>query len=187
MTYDFYAAEEDKLLILDFIFNQTDLRVYDLSSAYGEEISEYKSTDEICSKFDLTNGDKYAITFQLWSPRHKGKPFFRKIDLDPKHCNGNTFRYSTDGWGLIQLYLGGIKFNKLHHSHIGHFTESGVQKWKNTNSFNGSVDSWDWSEIQSTSRKLKQYIRNKLTVGKMGHVDILPATNNLMHQGILLA
>jgi hypothetical protein len=117
MTYDFYADKTDKLSILDFILSETDLQVFDLSSAFGEEICEYKNTDEIAAKFDLANGDRFAVTFQLWTPRHKGKPALRKIDLDPKRCNGHTFRYSTDGWGMIQLYFGGIKNNILSQSH----------------------------------------------------------------------
>ena len=106
MTFDFFADKTVKLKILDFIFMDTDLHVYDSGSPYGQEINEYKTVDAIASKFDLINGDKFAVTFQLWDPSHKGKPIFRKIDLDPKHCNGYTFRYSTDGWGLIQ-FIGG--------------------------------------------------------------------------------
>ena len=79
MTYNFYADQTDKLSLLEFIFNQTDLQVFDLASPYGKEICEYKSSEEISVKFDLVNGDKFAITFQLWTPRHKGKPVFRKV------------------------------------------------------------------------------------------------------------
>ena len=130
MNYNFFADKVDKLKILDFIFNEMDLRVYDLGSAYGQEICQYKTADEIASKFDLDNGGKFAITFQLWTPRHRGEPLFRKIELDPKHCNGNTFRYAAEGFGLIQLYFGGLKDNELNQSHIGHFNEKGAKKWK---------------------------------------------------------
>lgn len=34
MTYDFFANKTDKLEILDFIFSDTDLKIYDLSSPY---------------------------------------------------------------------------------------------------------------------------------------------------------
>ena len=173
MTYDFFANKADKLEILDFIFMETDLQVYDLGSPYGQEICQYKTVDEISSKFELDNGDKFAVTFQLWTPRHKGKLLFRKIDLDTKHCNGHTFRYSTDGWGLIQLYFGGLKNNQLNQSHIGHFNESGALKNENSTTLNGKVDAWDWTEIQATSRKLKYQIHNKLATRKIGSFGIL--------------
>ena len=186
MNYTFFADKDDKLKVLEFIFKETDLHIYDLGSPYGQEISEYKSVDEISSKFDLVSGDEFAITFQLWSPAHKGKPIFRKIDLDPKRCNGHTFRYSTDGWGLIQLYFGGLKGNEISHSHIGHYSEKGALKWQDTNSFNGPVNAWDWTAIQSTSGKLKYHIHNKLAVKKIGSSGILPGAYRLEQQGTKL-
>jgi hypothetical protein len=186
MTYDFFADRNDKLQILEFIFNETDLRVYDSASAYGKEISEYKNAAEIASAFDLLNGGKFSQTFQLWTPRHAGKPVFRKIDLDPKHCNGHTFRYATDGWGLIQLYFGGIQANELHESHIGHFNEKGALKNERANSFNGPVADWHWSEIQKTSTRLKYHIQKKLAVRSIGSFGILEGADQLSKSGIVL-
>ena len=175
MTYNFFADKTDKLEILDFIFKETDLQVYDLGSLYGQEICEYKTVEEILSKFDLDNGDKFANTLQLWTPRHKGKPIFRKVDLDPKRCKGNTFRYSTEGWGLIQLYFGGLKNSELNQSHIGHFNEVGALRNESATIFNGKVSDWDWTEIQSTSRKLKYQIHNKLATRKKLFIQIFEA------------
>jgi hypothetical protein len=101
MTYSFFADRADKIAILEFIFNETDLSVFDLGSAYGEHICQYKTIGEITSRFDLVNGAKCANAFQLWSPRHKGDVLFRKVELNPRYCGGHTFRYATDGWGLI--------------------------------------------------------------------------------------
>jgi hypothetical protein len=186
MTYDFFADKEDKIKILEFIFKETDLHIYDLGSPYGQEICEYKTVEEISLKFDLDTGDKFANTFQLWTPRHKGKPIFRKVDLDPKRCNGHTFRYSTEGWGLIQLYFGGLKNNELNQSHIGHFNEKGALKWEETNKVNGLVSYWDWIEIQATSRKLKHHIHNKLATRKIRSFGILSGADKLETEGIKL-
>lgn len=184
MNYNYYADKKDKINVLDFIFGETDLRIYDLGSPYGQEICEYKMTSEIAKKFDLTNGNKFALTFQLWSPRHKYKPFFRKVKLDPKYCKGHTFRYSTDGWGLIQLYFGGIENNVLNHSHIGHFNEKGALNKETSNSSNGKVDQWDWTEIQKTSRKLKNMIHTKMSSRKIGSFEVLRGADELSKQGI---
>ncbi len=186
MNYNFFADKIDKISVLDFIFNETDLQIYDLGSPYGQEICKYKSTAEIAEKFDLTNGDKFAITFNLWTPRHKGKILFRKIDLDPKRCNGHTFRYSTDGWGLIQLYFGGLHNNVLNQSHIGHFNEKGALKLEKTNSFNGRIDQWDWTEIQKTSRNFKNKIHNQMAIRKIDSSGVLSGANKIEKQGIKL-
>lgn len=185
MNYNFFADKTDKLEILEFIFNETALLVYDLDSKYGQEICQYKNVDEISLKFDLDNGDKFAVPFQLWTPRHKGKLLLRKIDLDPKRCNGHTFRFSTDGWGLIQLYFGGLKNNELCQSHIGHFNENGALKNESSTTFNGKVNAWDWEEIQATSRKLKYHIHNKLAIRKIGSCGVMTGADKLEMQGII--
>lgn len=185
MNYNFFANKADKLKILDLIFNKTDLQIYDLGSPYGQEICQYKSVNEISSKFDLEI-DEFGTTFQLWTPRHKGKPIFRKIDLDPKYCKGHKFRYSTDGWGLIQLYFGGLKNNELRHSHIGHFNEKGALKQADFHITNELVSSWDWKEIQATSRKLKYEIHNKLATRKIGSFGLLSGADQLETQGLKL-
>jgi hypothetical protein len=187
MTYNFYAAKTDKLKILDYIFRETDLHVFDLYSASGEEICAYKSADQIAAKYDLENGSNFAVTFQLWTPRHKGKPVFRKIELDPKRCKEDTFRYSTNGWGMIQLYFGGVKNNLLHPSHIGHFNEKGASQKEGANNVNGTVSEWDWKEIQATANKLKYHIHKKLALSKIGTIDLLSGAEELIKQGITLS
>ena len=186
MTYNFFADKTDKLNILKFIFDKTDLHIYDSASPYEQEIFEYKSVEEISAKFDLDNGDKFAVTFQLWSPLHKGKPVFRRVILDPKRCDGRTYRYSTDGWGLIQLYFGGLKNEELNQSHIGHFNETGALQKESTNSYNGPVCTWDWTEIQKTSRKLKYQIHNKMATRKVGSLGLLEGAERLEKTGIKL-
>jgi hypothetical protein len=183
MTYNFFADKIDKLQILEYIFQDTDLQIYDANSLYGQEICDYKSVEEISSKFDLVNGDKFALTFQLWTPRHNGKPIFRKIELDPKRCSGHTFRYSTEGWGLIQLYFGGLKNDQLNQSHIGHFSEKAALKWEDVNSFNGKVRNWDWKEIQMTSKTLKHQIHTKMAIQTIGTMGVLPGADLLEKAG----
>lgn len=186
MNYNFYANEDDKEQILQFIFKETDLRVFDSYSSYEREISEYKTLDEILSKFDLINGGEFAVAFQLWTPRHKGNIMFRRIELDPKKCNGYTFRYSTDGWGLIRLYFGGMKDNQLHKSQIGHFDEKGALGKENFSELNGKVSDWDWKEVNSSSRKLRYQIQNRLSLKKVGSSGVMAGAAKLEQQGIKL-
>jgi hypothetical protein len=75
----------------------------------------------------------------------------------------------------------------LSQSHIGHFGEKDAAKWQETSKFNGSIQGWDWREVQATSKKLKQYIHSKLAVTKLGSIDILPGAGKLQEQGIELS
>ena len=186
MTYDFFANKIDKIVFLNFIFKETNLRIFDHYSPYSQEISEYKSTVEIESKFDLERGSQFAATFELWSPLFNGKYFFRRINLDPRRCSGHTFRYSTDGWGLIQLYFGGLENNILSYSHIGHQSEKRASAWESLHPEMGKVSDWNWKEVESISRKLKYQLHNKMAIRKIDSYGILPGADELEKQGIKL-
>jgi len=84
------------------------------------------------------------------------------------------------------LYFGGLKNNELNQSHIGHFTVKGALKCEDTNSFNGKVSNWDWTEIQLTSKKLKQQIHNNMATQKLETIDILSGASTLEKAGTKL-
>lgn len=185
MNYNFFADEIDKIQILEYIFSETDLEIYDCYSIYDQEVCKYNNPQEIIQKFDLVNGDKFALTFNLWSPRHEGKLIFRRIELDAKRSK-HSFRYALNGWGLIQLYFGGVKNNELSYSHIGHFSEKGAVGRNLSGSVNGNVNTWNWKEIETTSRCLKYQIHNKLAIRKIGSFGVLKGADRLEKEGIKL-
>ncbi|UYZ62711.1 hypothetical protein [Hymenobacter weizhouensis] len=187
MNYNFYAGTTDKLHLLAYLFTETDLRMYDLSSAYSQEISEYSSADEVAQNVDLNSGGSFAATFQLWSPRFGAPPEFRRVELNPRYCKGHTFRYRTIGWGLIQLYFGGLQNGELAHSHIGHFNEKGAlgQEAAGFSTVN-QVAAWNWTEIHRTARQLKYLVHTKWAVYKFGSRGVLPGAAELEKQGMRL-
>ena len=186
MTYDFFADKGDKTSVLDFIFRETVLQVFDHYSSYGQEISQYKSTVEISRRFDLEKGRPSSVVFNLWAPDFGGLVQFQRVALNPKYCNGSTFRYATRGWGLIQLHFGGLNENILYHSHIGHFNEAGALRSEAVNKENGKVSLWDWKAIEQVSRKLKYQIHNKMAVRKIGSYGVLPGAEDLSTGGVKL-
>jgi len=186
MTYDFFADEADKIEFLNYIFKETDLQIFDLDSPYGEKVKEYKEIADIMSCFDLKNEANCSVHFQLWSPQFKAEPNFRKIELNPKYCKGHTFRFSTEGWGLIQLYLRGVNGAYLSHSHIGHFNKKGALKWEGINLTNGKVGLWDWKAIQKVSSHLKYQLDKKFSVKRIGSFGVLKGAEELEKQGFIL-
>ncbi len=187
MNYNFFADKADKLQVLDFLFEETDLCIYDHYSPHGEEIRTFNSTEAVESELELASGNQFQVCFQLWSPRHGAKPLFRKVELDPKRCNGHTFRYATNGWGLIQLYFGGLNGRRLYPSHIGHFSEKGALRSANSCDPPGNVNEWNWKEISTTSRKLQYHIDRKLSVGRLGSYGILAGAARLQADGVVLS
>jgi hypothetical protein len=187
MNYNFFADKTDKVRLLEFILDETDLRIFDSYSAYEKAICEYKRVSDITDKFDLENGGQFALTFQLWSPRFSNKISFQKIDLNPNYCEGNTFRYTTTGLGLIQLYFGGIEKDTLNYSHIGHQSERRAIAWEGTNIDGDRANNWNWKEIAATSRKLKSVIHSKWSVDKIGSVGIMAGAKELEKHGLKMS
>ena len=173
MTYDFYADEKDIVNILDYIFSETDLVLYELASTYGQNIKSFNETSEVLKNYNFCSSSESSATFQLWTPRFEGDLVIQKIDLNPKYCKGHTFRYSSEGWGLIQLYFGIRKNDKLPNSHLGHQSEKRALLWQDTNSNLGEVKKWNWKEIESTATKLKYQINNKMSIRKINNYGVL--------------
>lgn len=183
MNYDFFADSTDKIQLLDFVFSETDLQVFDLYSDFDRKVSQYRSSNEVTEKFDLENGGQSSMVFQLWSPRFGGGFSFRRIELNPNFCNGHTCRYRTEGWGLIQLHLGERNQNRLHYSHIGHFEEKGALKWEEVQKDKGAVGQWNWTEIKATSGKLRRQVE-KMAVNKIGSYRVMRGASELRENGV---
>lgn len=185
MNYKFFADEEDKLSLLRYILSETDLRIYELYSDYSQEIREYKSLESLTSRFNFQEGGQFAVCFQLWSPACGGEVYIEKITLNPKSCKGHTFRFSTNGWGLIQLYFGGIEGDELNYSHIGHFNEKGALSREADGAKSGKtkVNEWNWKEIRKYSHRLKYQIHQKMAVDKVGSMGVLLGAARLMKEG----
>ncbi len=186
MNFDFYANDGDKLEILNFIFSETELQVYDCYSEPQKEVMKYESTEDIVNKFDLVSGNKFAVTFKLYSSNFKGDFRIQKINLNPKYCNGNTYRYTTTGWGLIQLYFGGLEKNELRTSHIGHQSKQRAITWQKTNPELGLVDKWCWEEVERTGRFLRYQINKRFLNRKLFSYSVLNGANELSKSGIVL-
>lgn len=180
MNCDFYAAKDDLISILEFLFTETDLQVFELYSEYGKSLRQFRSTDELAKTFQLGKCENTArrIHLQLYSPSTKGKLIVKKIKLDPKECDGHNFRYCAEGLGLIQLYLGGAssKGKSLIPSHLGHLSKTRA-------STSEDFENWDWKVLSSISRKLANQVQKKIATKKLGSRAILPAAATLNDAG----
>ena len=172
---DFYAAGSDFKLVLDFVFSESNCRVFESYSPYGEQLAEFNSYLEIESRYNVgqCRGSVSSVLLQLL-PVGAGEVIIERINLEPQKCNGFKFRYCVNGWGLIQLYLGGISPTGLVHSHTNHNSEKRALAWETTyKSTLGSVSYWSWPVIESTSRRINSFIR-KVAVAKNGSRPVLP-------------
>ncbi len=172
---DFYAVGNDLVNILEFTFTNLDCRVFELSSGFDEQLCEFKSLEELKEKYDIGKciNRTSSVNLQLWPVKASNSVVIDKIDLNPKKCNGAKFRYQITGWGLIQLYIGGISKLGIVHSHTNHNSEKRAKKLASINpELTGTPSDWDWKEVSRVSNKLNRYI-TKCSVSKINSRPVL--------------
>lgn len=183
---DFYAAKGDFHPILDYVFSKSGCRVFEMDSSPGQPIAEFASNEMLEGRYPvgICKGSAPSVFLQLVPPNSFGLCRMRRIDLNPGIFGDRAFRYSFEGWGLIQLYLGGIAPHGAVESHSNHFTEAGAKSWEQTDRRErGPVDAWDWRKVTATSSALNRFVR-KLARYKLGSRPVLPGAAAAFEAGI---
>lgn len=173
---------------MHWLFAEATCKVFELSSDFEQPLKEFRSAGEVMSQFDRTYGagDKWhTVHLQLYV-LGAGPPFApRRVQLDPKACDGATFRYAADGRGLVQLHLGAAKGRGLVNSHTNHNSQKRAEAWASTAAAMQDVRQWDFTRIAAFSSRLNRQIR-KLSVAKIDSRPVLPAALQLWHGGAAL-
>jgi hypothetical protein len=182
---NFYATPEDHRGILEWLFAEQRCHVFELSSDFDTALRQFYTAEEVLTQFErcYTTGERWH-TVHLSLYVLGGGPKFtpERITLNPG--TGGTFRYTTSGWGLIQLYLEAPQKNKLASSYTNHNSQKRAEAWADTCPEMGSPDLWDFAKITSFSSRLNRFIK-KQGVEKQGNRAILTgamsfAPNNLV-------
>jgi hypothetical protein len=154
---DFYALGADLEMLFDFLFSETDIIAYELSSEYECDPRSFDSLSAIQTRYSL--GSYRAGYLKLWSPSVMDRPVFRRVELK---MPGSSFRYSVEGAGLFQLYLDGVRDGVIHHTHFGNWNEAGAR----SRSMH-SADDCDWSALAKLSGRIQRHIRGNLASHKL--------------------
>ena len=185
---DFYAAGDDLTNVLEVVFSLDDFRVFESYSPFDQELKEFKNPKEVSERYSLgeCRGTGHSVLLSLFPLRAASPTSVRqhRISLQPEKCEGATFRWTVEGWGLIALHLGGASSAGIVGSHANHASESRARKWEPTyEDRSGSVGEWDWSEVSRASGRLNRRIR-KLAVSKIGSRVLLPEAARLIERGV---
>jgi hypothetical protein len=178
-SISFYALSDDIREVVRFIFEETDLRIFESYSRYDSELREFRSFEELSAAFTLgedKHGQGMVVSLQLWSPTVMQKLEFERITLN---VPGHSFRYCITGAGLIQLSFGGEYKGVITDSHYGHWNEAGARQ-----RCTYDADAVDWSSLARVSGCIQRRIRNKLAVAKVRSRPILPTAFVALQRGL---
>jgi hypothetical protein len=177
---DYFAIDDDFDLVLGFIFIHPDWTLWELASRPDTSTRSFRSIAEVRNAFQLGEAATYLL---LHSPEMRGEVLYRRIEFRPGAVTGATFRYATEGWGLIQFYFGSLKATgALTASHTNHFTQKGANAKAYPGSSLGDPGHWDWAAVAKISGRLVRFIK-KNSIGKFGSCPILPNANKAQTDG----
>jgi hypothetical protein len=173
---DFYAVDDDWSKVLHTVFDLDLFRVLEADSRPGHDLREFHDVGET-----VEAGQRHLMLFVTGAGP---EPRARRIDFTPDVSDAG-FRYTCEGWGLIQLYHDGF-FNEqeLRWSHTNHNTEKRAAAWAPTMPRIGDSAAWDWKAVTSASSKLNRAIR-RLAVDKVNSHPVLPAAARLIDEADL--
>jgi hypothetical protein len=175
---DFYAADNDWSTVLQIMFSLDVFRVFEAYSVPERELREFHGADEIP---DVRQVRDLALFVADSGPN----PIARRIDLVPGAPENATFRYTCEGWGLIQLCRGeSVGEQELRWSHTNHNTEKRATSWAGTLERLGDPHDWDWAAVTRASGQLNRAV-GRMAVSKIGGHPVLPrAAQFIAHAGL---
>lgn len=185
---DFYAVPGDHEALLDWLVREKTCRIFELSSDLEKPLREFLTVEDVMSQFSRTypNGKVWHTVYLQLYVLGAGPQFVpRRVSLNPTACDGATFRYAADGWGLVQLYLGAIGDGGLKSSHTNHNGVKRAQAWCSVSPERNPVESWDFKRITAFSSRLNRQIRS-LAIAKIGSRAVLPGALKLWEAGVSL-
>jgi hypothetical protein len=184
---DFYAVDQDFDEVLGFVFATSACRVFEAYSPPDTELAEFHSVEEIRARYPLgtCRGRVHSAHLMLWPIKASTAVFVGRIDLKPGSCGGATHRYRVEGWGLIQLALGGRGPEGIVVSHTNHNSAARATAWESSPYADrlGPVSAWDWAEVTRASRQLNNHVRRRLAVDKVGSRSVLPCAAEALAAG----
>ncbi|MBY0229612.1 MAG: hypothetical protein K2W96_10060 [Gemmataceae bacterium] len=124
VNLDFFAARDDQRAVLEFLFSSGEARVFESYSEFGQELREFRSTEEVDAAYPL-GGDPHChgntTLLCLWCPSVLRDLTITRFALNPAACDGHTFRHRIEGGGPMHLPLGGASCpNRTSGTRAGH-------------------------------------------------------------------
>ena|SRR5690554_2069014 len=153
--------------LMEFVLSDSKNELFESYSEMEKEIVRINNYSEFKDYFEhSTSEKKKQLGFGIYNPKSKGKFSIKKLKLDPKYCNGKTYRNRIDGWGIIYIHLNLLNTENEIECRISVNSKKRAENWKNTNPEFGNPDLWEWNIIESYARiiinRLKNYTQHRV-------------------------
>lgn len=169
---EWYGASDDAGLILDALFREAGIEVWEADSRPDEPV-----------RHPTTAAEAHGIDHLMVRALGSGpEPIFRRVGFADGAVPGATHRFTVEGWGLIAVHLPRtLPDGRAGLGRISHNTRARAERWSATYPEFGPVDAWDWREIAALGRRLTRAVQ-VLEVARDGRYAVLPGAASLREQ-----
>jgi hypothetical protein len=152
------VSDEAVESIADAIFKERPATVVEAYSEFGQELIELHTAKDFCTYARSKRKSDGYIHLAVQYPDMAGKITRTLIELDPSKCNGHTFRYRSQGWGLVWVYLNLSPTGKLE-SFISANSEKRAVAWAPTYPDMEAPSTWHWPSVSRHLRRLRRALK----------------------------
>ena len=140
--------------LAEFVFESGAPVVFHAYSGFGQPLRSFRSPSGLIADIEaaFATGQK-SVHFALHYPETKGHVVERKISLDPKKCDGHTWRYTVEGWGLIRIQ-GDLRGAPAIECHVAVNSQKRAEALAGTYPDSPDPRLLDWKVIQHHARRI---------------------------------
>lgn len=134
--------------------------VFHAYSGYGQPLRRFRTRSELIAEIETAFATGLnSLQFALHFPDTKGHVAERKIALDARKCDGHTWRYTVEGWGLVQLQAD-LRRLPVIECRVAVNSQARAEAWASTHPELRDPGLWEWSVVQRHTgriiRKMKE-------------------------------
>jgi hypothetical protein len=145
--------------LAEFVFESGAPVVFEAYSGYGQRLRRFRAPSELLAEIESTlAGGQKSLHLAIHFPDAKGHVAERKIKLDPKSCDGHTWRYTVEGWGLIQ-FQGDLRHAPTIECRVAVNTQKRAEAWANTYPELRDPELWDWGVVQQQAGRISRRMK----------------------------
>lgn len=146
--------------LIEMILSDSKAELYESYSEMEKDLVRIINYSEFKDYFTHSiSENKKQLSFGIYYPDSKGKFSITKLKLDPKYCNGKTYRNRIDGWGIIYIHLNSLNVENEIECRISVNSKKRAENWKSTNPEFGNPELWEWKVIESKARKIIERLK----------------------------
>lgn len=151
-------SDEAIKAVAEAIFSDAPVTVVEAYSDFSQEARQFHCAEEVC---------RYAIGVRetgnnphlvVHYPDMGGRLALRRCSLDPDKCDGHTYRYTAEGWGLIFVYLQIASAGRLG-SFVSANSEKRALAWEPTYPDMDPPGTWNWPAVGRHTRRLTRALK----------------------------